>query len=168
MGLARDDILMHLRFFQLALAKLEYREQWGLGGFATDGNTLCYDPVHVLGCYRENPKSVPRACLHMLLHCVFLHGFRYDKLEKERWDLAADIAVESVILELGYGGVALEQDGLAKADRTAGRLVTRDAAALEAVRIQEARAVIQQYFEAMAALGYTREQALALLKEEFQ
>lgn len=113
MGLARDDILMHLRFFQLALAKLEYWEQWGLGGFATDGNTLCYDPVHVLGCYRENPKSVLRACLHMLLHCVFLHGFRYDKLEKERWDLAADIAVESVILELGYGGVALEQDGLA-------------------------------------------------------
>lgn len=113
MGLARDDILMHLRFLQLALAKLEYREQWGLGGFATDGNTLYYDPVHVLLCYRDNPGSVSCAWLHMLLHCVFLHGFRYDKLEKERWDLAADIAVESVILELGYGGAALEQDGAA-------------------------------------------------------
>lgn len=110
MGLARDDILMHLRFFQLAMAKLEHREQGGLGGFATDGNTLYYDPVHVLKCYRESPKSVPRAYLHMLLHCIFLHGFRIDRLDKERWDLAADIAVENVILEMGYGGAALEQD----------------------------------------------------------
>ena len=80
--------------------------------------------------------------------------------------LAVELSVNPNTVQRAYA--QLEQDGLAKADRTAGRLVTRDAAALEAVRIQEARAVIQQYFEAMAALGYTREQALALLKEEFQ
>lgn len=113
MGLARDDILMHLRFFQLALAKLECRERWGLDGFAMDGNTCCYDPVHVLKCYRENPKSVARVYLHMLLHCIFLHGFQIDKLEKGKWDLAADIAVENVILDMGHGGVTLEQDGIA-------------------------------------------------------
>ncbi len=81
-------------------------------------------------------------------------------------ELAAEAGVNPNTMQRALA--QLEQDGLAKADRTAGRLVTRDAAALEAVRIQEARAVIQQYFEAMAALGYTREQALALLKEEFQ
>ena len=77
-------------------------------------------------------------------------------------ELAAEAGVNPNTMQRALA--QLEQDGLAKADRTAGRLVTRDAAALEAVRIQEARAVIQQYFEAMAALGYTREQALALLK----
>ena len=77
-------------------------------------------------------------------------------------DLATEAGVNPNTMQRALA--QLEQDGLAKADRTAGRLVTRDAAALEAVRIQEARAVIQQYFEAMAALGYTREQALALLK----
>ena len=77
-------------------------------------------------------------------------------------ELAAEAGVNPNTMQRAL--TQLEQDGLAKADRTAGRLVTRDAAALEAVRIQEARAVIQQYFEAMAALGYTREQALALLK----
>ena len=81
-------------------------------------------------------------------------------------ELAAEAGVNPNTMQRALA--QLEQDGLAKADRTAGRLVTRDAAALEAVRIQEARAVIQPYFEAMAALGYTREQALALLKEEFQ
>ena len=60
----------------------------------------------------------------------------------------------------------LEQEGLAKADRTAGRLVTRDAAALEGARLREARAVVREYFEAMSALGYSRERAAELLKEE--
>ena len=60
----------------------------------------------------------------------------------------------------------LEQEGLARADRTAGRLVTQDAAALEGARLREARAVVQGYFEAMSALGYSRERAVELLKEE--
>ena len=63
----------------------------------------------------------------------------------------------------------LEQEGLAKAGRTtAGRLVTQDRQVLESVRLREAQAVIQGYYEAMSALGYSRERAAELLKEEFQ
>ena len=62
----------------------------------------------------------------------------------------------------------LDQDGLAKADRTAGRLVTQDTEVLDRVRRGEARSVIRQYLDAMAALGYSRERAAELLKEEFQ
>ena len=60
----------------------------------------------------------------------------------------------------------LEQDGLAKADRTAGRLVTQDTGVLDRVRSGEAKVVVRQYLDAMAALGYSREQAAALLQEE--
>ena len=60
----------------------------------------------------------------------------------------------------------LEQEGLAKADRTAGRLVTEDTGILDGVRTAQAQLVIRQYFEAMAALGYSREQAAELLQEE--
>ena len=81
-------------------------------------------------------------------------------------ELAAEAGVNPNTMQRALA--QLELDGLAKADRTAGRLVTRDAAALEAARTGEAREVIQQYFDAMAGLGYTREQALALIKEEFQ
>ena len=60
----------------------------------------------------------------------------------------------------------LDQDGLAKADRTAGRLVTQDTEVLDRVRRGEARSVIRQYLDAMAALGYSVLEAAAILQEE--
>lgn len=110
MTLAHDDILMHLRFFDMALAQLSRRERWDMGCFATDGQTLFYDPVYVLKRYEENPRYVARVYLHMLLHCIFSHSFQYDKLDGEKWDMAADIAVENVIIDMKLPGVTLEQD----------------------------------------------------------
>ncbi|MCM1411473.1 MAG: VWA-like domain-containing protein [Lachnospiraceae bacterium] len=108
--LAHDDLLMHLRFFDMALAQLKWKERAKTGCFATDGRKLFYDPVYVLKTYQENPKYIARSYLHVLLHCIFSHGFRYDKLEPENWDLAVDIAVENVILDLELESVSLEQD----------------------------------------------------------
>ena len=81
-------------------------------------------------------------------------------------ELAAEAGVNPNTMQRAL--VQLEQEGLAKADRTAGRLVTQDRQILESVRLREAQAVIQGYFEAMSALGYSRERAVELLKEEFQ
>ena len=81
-------------------------------------------------------------------------------------ELAAEAGVNPNTMQRALA--QLEQDGLARADRTAGRQVTRDAAVLEAVRSREAQAVVRQYFEAMSALGYSRERAAELLKEELQ
>ncbi len=60
----------------------------------------------------------------------------------------------------------LEQSGLARADRTAGRLVTDDAVALEGARKEEARRAVEKYLEEMEALGYARREAARLLEEE--
>lgn len=81
-------------------------------------------------------------------------------------ELAAEAGVNPNTMQRALA--QLEQEGLARADRTAGRLVTQDAAALEAARLREAREVVQEYFEAMSALGCTRERAVELLKEEIQ
>jgi len=80
-------------------------------------------------------------------------------------ELAAEAGVNPNTMQRALA--QLEQDGLARADRTAGRQVTQDSAVLEAARRREAESVIRGYFEAMAALGYTRERAVELLKEEF-
>ncbi len=109
--LAHDDLLMHLRFLDTALARLPWREQNGLGGIAADGQVCYYDPVFVLKLYQSDSKLVARTYLHTLFHCVFAHSFQYDKLETGLWDMAADIAVENVILELKLPGVSLESDG---------------------------------------------------------
>ena len=81
-------------------------------------------------------------------------------------ELAAEAGVNPNTMQRALA--QLEQEGLAKADRTAGRLVTQDIGVLEAIQMREAKTVIQDYFEAMASLGYTRERAVSLLKEEFQ
>lgn len=111
MQLAHDDILIHLRFFDIALAKLKWKERPSMGCIATDGSICFYDPIFILKLYRQEPKAVTRSYLHMLLHCIFSHGFQYDKLDTELWDLAADIAVENVILDMQLPCVTLEQDG---------------------------------------------------------
>lgn len=132
MSLAHDDILMHLRFFDMALAQMKYQERRGIGCLATDGATCFYDPVYVLKCYQEDTKYIARVYLHVLLHCIFFHSFQYDKLEADNWDLAADIAVENVILEMKLPGVTLERDAEA-----AGKLkiLREDIGALTAERI---------------------------------
>lgn len=62
----------------------------------------------------------------------------------------------------------LEQTGLAEANRTAGRLVTRDEGVIEAARRAEAQGIIRRYLESMNELGYSPSEAVELLKEENQ
>ncbi len=111
MLLSRDDLLIHLRFLDASLANLKQEARMGCGQIATDGQSLVYDPVEVLQLYREEPALLTRTILHSLLHCIFLHPYGYERLEGELWDLATDIAVEQVILELELPAVMLDSDG---------------------------------------------------------
>lgn len=110
MRLARDTITVRFRFFDTALAGLRLEPKEGIFGFATDGTAFYYDPIYLLRLYVEEPNAAVRIYLHMLLHCVFFHQFQYDRLNKKYWDLAADIAVENIILEMNMPEAALTQD----------------------------------------------------------
>ncbi len=79
-------------------------------------------------------------------------------------ELAAEAGVNPNTMQRALA--QLEQSGLARADRTAGRLVTDDLAVLEAARRSEARLCAQKYLEETAALGYSPAEAVRLLKEE--
>ena len=82
MKLARDSIMMHLRFLDTALAHISSAPGKVSGCMACDGRTIYYDPVFVLQKYREDPGSVGHMYLHVLLHLIFFHGFSYDKVEQ--------------------------------------------------------------------------------------
>ena len=110
MKLAHDDLLMHLRFLDTALANVPLAVREEMHCMASDGAVCYYDPVWVLRAYQAEDHLVARTYLHMLLHCVFAHSFQYGRLEQELWDYAADIAVEHVILELQLPSVTLEED----------------------------------------------------------
>lgn len=110
--LAHDGILINMRFLDVALSKLTLEERVGMGDFAFDGATLYYDPALLLARYREEPRYMVRLYLHVLLHCIFYHSFQTDKLEREYWDLASDIAVENTILEMNLHLSVLQTDSV--------------------------------------------------------
>lgn len=130
--LVHDDILIHLRFFDRALAELIWQQRKESGVFATDGINCYYDPILLLQTYRKEPGQVMRIYLHIFLHCIFSHSFQYEKLEGELWNLAADIAVENVILDMQLAGAAVEED---EDRRRKLRILQEDAGALTAERI---------------------------------
>ena len=69
-----------------------------------------YDPAYVLNRYKREPNVITRAYLHLLMHCIFNHAYRYEKMHQELWDIAADMAVENAILELGLSGLEVFRD----------------------------------------------------------
>lgn len=113
--LSRDSLLIHLRFLDVALSELEFRAQSGIGQVLCDMSTpraviVFYDPQVLLRLYKTNPNNVTRLHLHILLHCIFGHSYKYNKVEQELWNIAADMAVENAALELQISGLETEHD----------------------------------------------------------
>ena len=132
LSLARDNILVSLRFLDVALLHLEWQDKGTIGCISTDGSTVWYDPKYILKLYQQDPRLVTRGMLHLLLHCIFYHSFAYDKVERELWDLAVDMAVEAVIQEMGLAMTSLDTDGEAEGKL---RIWREDVGALTAERI---------------------------------
>lgn len=112
MRLAHDGILVNMRFLDVALSKfaVECREQTGAHLF--DGAKLYYDPVLLLGQYKAAQGYAARLYLHTLLHCIFYHSFETDKMNRQYWDMATDIAVEHTILDMNLHLTALPSDDM--------------------------------------------------------
>ena len=108
--LSSDTIIVSMRFMDVALGRLKPEEKAGLFGTATDGEHFFFFCGFVLRRYLDDVNAVTRMLLHSLLHCVFNHSFNYDKMEEEVWDLACDIAVENIIMELEVPSFMLHDD----------------------------------------------------------
>lgn len=65
----------------------------------TDGQFF-YAPEKLTALYAQNPASVRRGYLHMLLHCLYLHIRLPDRVDRDAWALACDLWVEKFIEEL--------------------------------------------------------------------
>lgn len=110
LSLSRDNILVAMRFFDRALTGLTWKEAGRTGLVATDGQALQYDAVYILQEYEKEPNRVTRMLLHVLMHCIFYHSFQYDKVDRELWDLAVDMAVENTIIEMHLPSVTIKTD----------------------------------------------------------
>lgn len=110
MELARDSIVVRFRFFDAALSKCRFEAVNGLGAYVADGESLKYDPVVLLNDYKNEPAVAFRLILHVLFHSIFLHFYRFDKTEEKYWNIATDIAVENIILNMDIPEGAMLRD----------------------------------------------------------
>ena len=102
--LSRNTLLVNLRFLDAALSQLALIPgPWPL---AVDGEHIYYDASAVLRVYRQEKERSVRDYLHMVLHCVFRHGFVDTLVDHDCWDLACDMAVEAIITELDIRAAA--------------------------------------------------------------
>ncbi|MCR4793493.1 MAG: VWA-like domain-containing protein [Lachnospiraceae bacterium] len=108
--LARDEILMSFRFLDRSLMELKAKQRRGLGAVSSDNSVMYYDPVYLLKESQKDFKAPSRILFHVLLHHIFAHPFTGEKTDMVLWDLACDIAVESVIAELDEPCITLDSD----------------------------------------------------------
>lgn len=110
MQLAVDTITVRLRFFDTALLKIVPECSVGSRGYVYDGERLLYDPYVLLNDYKEEPGYVLRLLLHVILHAILKHPYRFDKTEEKYWNIATDIAVEHIILDMEIPEASLLRD----------------------------------------------------------
>lgn len=110
MELAKDNILIRYRFFDIALSHLNPVSETGTGCFYQKADSFYYDPVYLLRRYMDEEHIAVRAYMHILLHNILMHNFNINKLDKSYWNLAADIAVENIILDMDFSSASLSRD----------------------------------------------------------
>ena len=111
-NLARNKLLVNMRFLDMALSRLKVSSNPGATNCSSvDGKVYIYDPKHILTAYRVEENLPTRNFLHSVFHCVFRHMFVSPSINRGYWDLACDIAVESVIndLDLPYLSTLMSQ-----------------------------------------------------------
>lgn len=93
-----SQITIHLRFMDIALDKYVFVPN--STSIECDGIFLYYDPITVIKKFKNNPNALTHGYLHIVLHSIFRHQYLTFDCNKKVWDLACDIAVENMILEL--------------------------------------------------------------------
>ncbi len=94
---ARNELYLNLRFLDVSLGSLGYEARTDSRGMGTDGFVIYYHPDDLCRLFTQGRVLVNRCYLHMVFHCMFCHMDTRGTRKEEDWNLACDIAVESVI-----------------------------------------------------------------------
>lgn len=81
-------------------------------------------------------------------------------------DLATESGVNPNTMQKALS--ELERDGLVYSQRTAGRFITEDTQMIQKTRRNLAIEQIEQFFQQMGLLGFTREEALEIVKKAIE
>ena len=93
---AGNELSLKMRYFALAVGSLGLVPD-ASGPTGTDGAVIEYCPEEILELYLKGRNYVIHLYLHMICHCLFGHPFNMKNRGTELWDLACDVASESLV-----------------------------------------------------------------------
>lgn len=102
----RAVLLITQRFWGVLAMQLALREDCGIPTMATDGESIFYSPDFVMSLSDAEIRGV---LAHEVEHVARLHHTRRGRRDPERWNMAADYAINPGLLA---GGFKLPEGGL--------------------------------------------------------
>lgn len=103
-----SQITIHLRFMDVAIDKYIFVPD--SLSIECDGIYLYYNPITIIKSFKNNPNTLTRGYLHIVLHSVFRHQYLTSNFNSQAWNLACDIAVENMIMELDLDCIQTEDN----------------------------------------------------------
>lgn len=93
----RTELYYHFPHLDGAFASISYKSDKDERRIHTDGVSFFYSGYFLVQEFIREKERVVRGYLHMLLHCLYLHPWEKSPQDRLLWDIACDIAVESLI-----------------------------------------------------------------------
>lgn len=103
--LSRNELYLRMRFLDVALSSFLFVLDESIDTIGTDGKAIYYNPKYLGGLFREDRIGVNRVYLHMVMHGIFRHMIRRKGRDERYYNLACEIAVESVIDDMQHRAV---------------------------------------------------------------
>ena len=95
---ARNSLFVNYRYLENAIGRFDFIPYNGT--MTTDGEHIFYDPEWVIKRYEESEKLPAHDLLHQIVHCIYRHSFVLPSINRDLWNLASDMATESVLADL--------------------------------------------------------------------
>ena len=100
---ARTELYMSLPFLDEAVSALAVADEgYDAASLATDMKHLYFSGAWLAQQLEHARTAVNRAYLHTVFHCLLRHPAKAKNRDTPLWDLACDIAVESILDSLDY------------------------------------------------------------------
>ena len=101
----RTELFLSMRFMGEALSALHFVMDLRTHTVGCDAVNIRFNPLYLRQAFLDDPRSLNRTYLHMVLHCLFRHPFSARLYSARLFDLCADIAVESIIDTMHYPAI---------------------------------------------------------------
>lgn len=105
-------IMLRLRFLHTAVNIFRY--EISDEAIGTDGEYIYYEPNYLLNAYQKSENYLSRVWVHIILHCAFRNWIIRPTVNREKWNLACDMAVENVIIGMNIQTLTMADDYLKK------------------------------------------------------